>query len=122
MPAMIKYVRDHPEHRTLHNLDPPQVSTACPWQASVAGQGWGQEHAAGARALRKITPTVPSSVAAALRAQLQVPPAMSQLLLDVQESVHVRLQAAFLSQYSTDAQPVRRQSINCRKMDRLSGV
>ena len=75
-------------------------------QASVAGRGWGRENATGVRALRKITPTVPSSVAAARRAQLQVPPAMSQLLQDAKESVHVRLQAAFLAQYSTDAQPV----------------
>ena len=76
------------------------------WQACAAGRGWGQEHAAGAGALRKITPTAPQGAAAALPTAVQLPPALALVVRGGRDDVRMRLQQAFLAQYSTDAHPV----------------
>ena len=75
-------------------------------QACAAGRGWGQEHTAGARALRKITPTAPQGAATALPTALQLPPSVALVVRGGRDDVRVRLQQAFLAQYSTDAHPV----------------
>ena len=72
------------------------------------GRGWGQEQAAGVRALRKITPTAPQGSAAAIPAAMHLPPAYNVLLRMGRDEIRIRLQQAFLAQYSTDAHPVSR--------------
>ena len=60
------------------------------------------------RALRKITPTAPQGSAAAIPAAMHLPPAYNLLLRMGRDEIRIRLQQAFLAQYSTDAHPVSR--------------